>query len=201
MKKTFIALAAVVSAVAASPAAAAPIGFTGDYAYSTWAVTRTNSSDPAGTSGVGGSSYVSNDQQTLTLVEPNQGGQNGYMFSHSITQTGTLSFNWSFDGSNDACCSGFNVYVNDVLTNLANNSFVGHSYTNYLLSGAFSAAVTAGDVFRFQQYSSDSCCGASYTTITNFNVEAADVPEPAMLGLFGLGLLGLGAARRRRTRA
>ena len=33
---------------------------------------------------------------------------------------------------------------------------------------------------------------------TTFNFEAAEVPEPAMLGLFGLGAMGLGLARRRR---
>lgn len=184
---------------AAVPAAAAPIGFTGDYAYASWTVSRTNSADPAGVNGTGGSSSISSDQQTLTLFEPNQGGQNGFMFSHSIAQTGTLSFDWSFNGTADACCSGFNVYVNDMLFNVANASFVNYNYTGALLSGAFSTAVTAGDVFRFQQYSTDSCCGASFTTITNFDVAQADVPEPAVLGLFCLGFAGLALARRRRA--
>lgn len=37
------------------------------------------------------------------------------------------------------------------------------------------------------------------STTYNFETEAADVPEPAMLGLFGLGAIGLGLARRRRA--
>jgi hypothetical protein len=199
MKKLMVALAMVAGVTAAVPSVAAPIGFNGAYDYSTWTVTRTNNTDPTANTGVGGSSSVSNNNQTLTLVEPNQGGQTGYTFSHSILQSGTLSFNWAFDGRADACCSGFNVYVNNVLTNVANNSFAGHSYTGAVLSGFFTTAITAGDVFRFQQYSSDSCCGASFTTITNFDVEG--VPEPAMLGLFGLGFAGLGLVRRRRKTA
>lgn len=190
MNRLNIALAAVATAATAMPAAAAPIGFTGAYEFATWTASNTVAA--------GGSASVSSDKQTLTLFEPNNGGfNNGFNFSHAIASTGTLSFNWSFDGRADACCSGFNVYINDMLFNLANNSAAGSPYTAAQLSGAFSMAVTAGDSFTFQQYSSDSCCGASFTVITDFDVQG--VPEPAMLGLFGFGVLGLGTARRRRV--
>lgn len=42
------------------------------------------------------------------------------------------------------------------------------------------------------------CCGQSVETVT-FRIETATVPEPAPLALLGLGLLGLGVIRRRRT--
>ena len=40
--------------------------------------------------------------------------------------------------------------------------------------------------------------GSNYGNATLFELGAADVPEPAMLGLFGMGAIGLGVTRRRR---
>lgn len=194
MTKYIIAVAALVASLLALPAAAAPVGFTGAYDYATWTTSTSGG-------GIGGSAAISGDKQTLTLYEPDSGGgSNGFNFTHAVVATGTLSFDWAFNGFNDACCSGFNVYVNDTLFNLANDSFApGYVYDGPSLFGSFSMVLNAGDIFSFQQFSTDSCCGASFTTITNFDVAQADVPEPAMLGLFGLGFAGLGLARRRRA--
>jgi len=42
--------------------------------------------------------------------------------------------------------------------------------------------------------------GGSTPSTTTSTGGSTQVPEPGMLGLFGLGLIGLGYARRRRTR-
>jgi hypothetical protein len=40
--------------------------------------------------------------------------------------------------------------------------------------------------------------GSGYGTVS-WSVRSTSVPEPAMLGLFGLGLLGLAAAQRKKV--
>ncbi|MEO1899651.1 MAG: PEP-CTERM sorting domain-containing protein, partial [Methylococcales bacterium] len=54
----------------------------------------------------------------------------------------------------------------------------------------------AGEVFGFRAHSIDSAFGAATTTISNFSAPAA-VPVPAAVWLFGSGLMGLIAMRKK----
>ena len=56
----------------------------------------------------------------------------------------------------------------------------------------FGAGLNQPTVATFGAY------GQNGILIPNFSVTSSDVPEPSTLGLLGLGLLGLGAMRRRR---
>jgi hypothetical protein len=181
-------------AVVAGAVHATPTGFNGDYGYSTWTSSQT--------AGAPTHSSIANSGQTLMMYEPDAAPNvpQEFRFSHAVAADGMVSFDWLFDASVDACCSGLNFYVNGALTNLAGGYF-GNAYhwNGAIVSGSFSTSLHAGDTIAFGAFSADGCCGASASTITAFDAPAAgDVPEPATVALFGLGLLGVAGLRLRR---
>jgi hypothetical protein len=189
------AIAPLAFAIAAAPAAA-QTGFNGYYDYSTWTSTQT--------AGYPTFSTIDAPQQTLTLYEPDNNATyyaQEFDFSHAIDHASVVTFDWTFDASVDACCSGMNFYRNGTLYNLSGGYF-GNSYNfpTYYQTGSFQISVSAGDWIAFGAFSADGCCGASSNTVTNFNVRS--VPEPASWALMlgGFGLVG-GALRSRRKAA
>ena len=198
MKNIFAAVALAFISLSVN---ASSIGFNGEYDYAGW--TKSNTGFTADKT-----SYIDATQQTLTLMEPNDYGTNGsgcvysatgcsFDFSHAVSSSGTVSFDWSFNWMVDACCSGFNFLVNSTLYNLA-DGYPGNKYKSdgyYVKSGTFSVNVNAGDVVTFSAFSADACCGAAATTISNF-VAPTSVPEPSGILLFGLGIVAFGLRRR-----
>jgi hypothetical protein len=192
---------ALVSILMSSPSSAVTIGFNGAYDYSTWTSTNTN---PLG----GTVSTIDAPKQTLKLFEPDSSapniGQYGvqeFDFSHAVSAAGTVSFHWVFDASADACCSGFNFYVNSTLYNLAGGTFSSpYNWTGTILSGDFSVSVNAGDVVKFGAFSADGCCRATVTTITNFDAPVSAVPEPSTWAMMILGFAGVGYMTYRRRK-
>lgn len=197
MTKSTIAkcFAFLAAAACISSAQAAPAGFNGVYDYSTWTSTETYNGPV--------SSSIDSAHQTLVLLEPDSypntpGVPQEFDFSHAAAASGTVSFDWIFDARGDACCSGLNFYVNSTLYNLSAGNFTDpYKYEGGYVTGSFSVAVLAGDTITFGAFSADSCCGATINTISNFSAPG-EVPEPASLALFGLGLIGVAGIRRRK---
>lgn len=68
----------------------------------------------------------------------------------------------------------------------------GFPQLGFLSEGDCAAAGVAAGCFGFKT-------AEGVSTVAQFAISIEQIPEPAMLGLFGLGLIGLGAARRRKA--
>lgn len=143
-------------------------------------------------------------------------GPGSEILLQSFTVTGepvTVSFDWfnrsaatqsgtSLSGSQsnrvDILTAGAGAY--DVGAGVVANLLLNQTSNNWQ-SALFTLNLAAGNYqFRF---GSSTCCNFQNFGIDNVSVTeaAAEVPEPAMIALFGLGAAALGFGRRRRKAA
>jgi hypothetical protein len=180
-------LVALLAAAAAVPAAAVPFAFTQTMtnAYTLPGYVATSPVTVSGTfDGEANGNLITN----ISNVTLSIGG-------HAVnSQIYTARYDAStYTWHNDGVTLSFDGTANNALfidVDFPTNP----NYTNYFFSisavnqdNAFSPFFAANYVYPG---------GASPLQITAMD---ADVPEPAMLGLFGLGALGLGLGRRRRA--
>jgi len=158
------------------------LGFTGEYSVANW----TQSLDENVLD-------ISGAPNSIILYSSNSGA-NRTIYSDFTVQSlndGLVSFSWDYittDGDG-ASLDPFGWLINGVYNQLTDDN--GSEQQN----GILSFSVVKGDVFGFRAESADARFGSSETTISNFSV--SPVSESSTLGLFALGLLILGLARRK----
>lgn len=182
MRKTLACLAALVAAAAAN---AAPIGFSGPYAPGNWTISNTGPAGNVNTAGAPGS---------VTLTSANSGGGfSNQFFTITAPTSGPISFKWNYVSNdvNGSLFDPFGYVLNGVFTQLTTNVFKGGTHQ----SGTVTVFVNKGDVFGFDQQSTDSILGSGVTTISAFD---APVPEPISIVVFGGLVAGGGLLARRR---
>ncbi|MFC3711142.1 PEP-CTERM sorting domain-containing protein [Sphingoaurantiacus capsulatus] len=183
MKKLLVAVLLAASAV---PAAAAPFMFTRTFASST----SLPSYETAG---------------PLTISGTFDGDANGNLITNISNVTLSIGgvavaapiYTAHLNEDNSAWISGGATLSFDGTAN--NALFIDVDFPNNLNYGAFFYSINAVNMDYtlnpFSIASEQLENGASSLQITAMN---AEVPEPAMLGLFGLSAIGLGLGRRRR---
>ena len=201
MKVQFFGFIAAALIVVPMGANATPIlGFNGVYDVSTWTTTFATTTSPSAVLGTGGSVDTSGAPNMITLTEPDNGGgfEYGVQFTNVAAADGIFSFDWTYDGT-DGCCSAVYAYIGSTVTP---ETFLGPYLANGVdipTGGSFSAAILAGQVFGWGNFTEDDIFGANVLTITNFSAPGpVAVPEPGTFALLGLSLAGLAATRRRK---
>ncbi len=188
MRNWLAALAAIPLLLAASNNAQAD--FSGAYDPGNWVKTISDT----------GSINTSGAPTSVTFTGGSSGSGNpsSQIMQITIPVTGTLSFDWqyvTYDISGPTY-DPFGYILNGTPYQLTSNNGTATQ------SGGMSLPLTSGNIFAFDQYSTDSIGGAGVTTISNFSGPAGaqgpgtNVPEPATLALLGLSLLGLAASRK-----
>ena len=176
MKKTILAALMLASGMANA-------AFDGAYDVANWTKST-----------AGGSIITTAAPDLVSMISNDDDSGNQVFTDFTITavSAGTVSFDWAYlngdvDGSG---LDPFGYLLNSTFTKLTvDDDFGAQSATS-------SFGVSAGDVFGFRIYATDSSFGPSYASIRGFS---APVPEPetyAML-LAGLGLMGAVVRRRK----
>jgi len=172
-----LALAGATLGLATSPVQALT-QFTGTYAPANW------------TQSIGGNGSIdtSGAPASITLgaayFEPP--GSLKTDFTIAAPSKGTVSFDWIFTATEGY--APFAYLLNGGFVDLTTSSAVFYSDQ----SGSATFSVLSGDVFGFRQGNTSSEFPGSSTTISNFNFNAPNAPNPVVPG--PLPLLGAGAA-------
>jgi hypothetical protein len=156
---TYAAVAATLSLCSFRVAPAGAVGFSGSYAPSNFSFTGNGSVNTTGA------------PNSIQIVGLDATGTNDY--TTTALSSGLFSFNWNYRTFDDRpVYDPFFVLKNGVATRLSDSNGANTQ------SSTYSTSVNIGDTIGWR-IQTDSCCGASQVTISNFSApEATAVPEP-----------------------